>query len=305
MYNPNLINQKLVGNEYIGDCPFCGKENHFYFNRESGLFICHKCSESGNWFRFMKLVKKGNVEEEKTGRRKNVELVSIVLDDEVKQTKEDEIEPVELPEEFLPVTKTGTLKAYKYLTEKRKFTKQQIKKYNLMYAREGKFWNRVIIPIYMFGKLYGYFGRFIPIDRLNIKKKYLNGYGMDFSKMLWNYDNIDNSKPLVLVEGAFGGMRIGDNVVCTFGKKISKYQIELLKLKKVKVIILLYDADALSEINKFGGRLIEDFNVRIYPLKKGEDIDDFDNSDGMLYQKIFKFSKPYSFNEVVSSNLKI
>ena len=42
----------------LGDCPFCGKEDHFSVNRETGQFICGRCSESGNVPTFLAAVHK-------------------------------------------------------------------------------------------------------------------------------------------------------------------------------------------------------------------------------------------------------
>jgi len=39
--------------EATGECPFCGKENHFYVNKKSGQFNCKVCSESGNAYSFL------------------------------------------------------------------------------------------------------------------------------------------------------------------------------------------------------------------------------------------------------------
>lgn len=45
---------KKQGAEYIADCPFCDKKNHFYVNEETGLFSCKQCGEEGNTFTFLK-----------------------------------------------------------------------------------------------------------------------------------------------------------------------------------------------------------------------------------------------------------
>ncbi len=39
--------------EALGDCVFCGKEDHFYLNLESGLWKCHRCQEGGNLETFL------------------------------------------------------------------------------------------------------------------------------------------------------------------------------------------------------------------------------------------------------------
>jgi hypothetical protein len=36
-----------------GDCPFCGKENHFYVNQLTGQWDCKSCIKSGNMFTFL------------------------------------------------------------------------------------------------------------------------------------------------------------------------------------------------------------------------------------------------------------
>ena len=35
------------------DCPYCGKEKHFFCHRETGQFKCHVCGESGNRYSFL------------------------------------------------------------------------------------------------------------------------------------------------------------------------------------------------------------------------------------------------------------
>lgn len=40
--------------QLIIDCPFCGKEDHFYVNAETGQWDCKVCGKSGNFITFMK-----------------------------------------------------------------------------------------------------------------------------------------------------------------------------------------------------------------------------------------------------------
>jgi twinkle protein len=42
------LNHKIMGSEIVADCPYCGKEKHFYINARSGLWECKKCLEKGN-----------------------------------------------------------------------------------------------------------------------------------------------------------------------------------------------------------------------------------------------------------------
>lgn len=38
----------MENGQWRGDCPFCGKENHFYIQATDGLWDCKKCSRTGN-----------------------------------------------------------------------------------------------------------------------------------------------------------------------------------------------------------------------------------------------------------------
>ena len=38
---------------YVADCPFCGKEKHFYINIRTQLWDCKHCGESGNIYKLL------------------------------------------------------------------------------------------------------------------------------------------------------------------------------------------------------------------------------------------------------------
>lgn len=41
------------GDQLVGDCPFCGKADHFFVNSETGQYDCKVCTESGNPINFL------------------------------------------------------------------------------------------------------------------------------------------------------------------------------------------------------------------------------------------------------------
>jgi len=43
----------IKGGQAVGDCPFCGKENHFFVNAETGQWDCKICSDRGNVHHFL------------------------------------------------------------------------------------------------------------------------------------------------------------------------------------------------------------------------------------------------------------
>lgn len=52
--------RSVAGSQVIGDCPFCGKDNHFYIGWEKLLWDCKVCSESGNMQKFLEKINDRN-----------------------------------------------------------------------------------------------------------------------------------------------------------------------------------------------------------------------------------------------------
>jgi hypothetical protein len=105
----------------------------------------------------------------------------------------------------------------------------------------------------------------------------------DFSKILLGFDEITTETEEVwLVEGLFDKSNIDnlynlyvlDKVKCcaTFGSKVSRDQINLLKETGVKRIKLMYDAGTLEQNKKYGTELSKRFDVKIC-IFDNEDID--------------------------------
>jgi len=42
--------------QYIGDCPLCGKQDHFFVTGETGQFQCKVCNEAGNIYSFFQKI---------------------------------------------------------------------------------------------------------------------------------------------------------------------------------------------------------------------------------------------------------
>lgn len=54
-YGVELPEEVNGSNQYVADCPFCGHENHFFIDAETGLYQCKDgaCAEEGNPYTFM------------------------------------------------------------------------------------------------------------------------------------------------------------------------------------------------------------------------------------------------------------
>jgi len=152
--------------------------------------------------------------------------------------------------------------------------------------KDMKQWrNRIIFPIYdLDGKLRSAVGRALPSIYHSLRParaKWVNWLDTDIGDLLWPlgyfakgswisaamYDTV----PTVLSEGIFDAKATwlsGFPGRCTFGKKISDGQIELLKQLEVKAVVLAWDKDAKDEIKAATAKLLDAFDhVSVFPFR--------------------------------------
>ena len=201
--------------------------------------------------------------------------------------KKDVIERISLP-----MKEVWTDEAWDYLIN-RGLTRELIWKYDLYLTTERPYYNRIIIPVYFNG---------IPVT---FQARSINNYGLRYlsprdnpiGRILYNYDNIKGSESVILAEGifdVFGLAKAGfDNVACSFGKKVSMEQINLLEKKGVKEVILMYDSDAISKIKEIFIKLQKHFKVSIAPLLEGDpgDCNDFTFPFSNLIDNIYDLNE--------------
>lgn len=307
-----LINPTLNRRgQYICDCPFCGKAQHFYISKETQMWDCKKCGEYGNIYKLLKKLNKTYLLGGATIEDKE-ELTSIrtILEE---QAESDEGALEELPVKKLPVGWKISENSTPYLLG-RGITAEDCKRYRIgatdLYR---KYKNYVIIPIYDNGEVRGFLGRYGAKKVPENKLRYNNSTNTEFGQLLFGYDEIlkNETNTVILVEGIFDKIAV-DKVlqlwevkeikcVCTFGKKISQEQKMKLVRKGVSNIVLLYDFDAIKEIKKYGIELEEYFNTTItYTTKK--DIDECTHDEAL--EVFTRLMKPREFNIDVIGKIK-
>ena len=306
-----LVNSHLNRTgQYISDCPFCGKDQHFYVSKKTQLFDCKKCGEYGSVYKLLKQLDKTYLLGGATVKEREVlKSVRVMIEESLEV---DEVDLTSLPVVKLPVGFRVARKGMKYL-EDRGVTAEDCVRYNIGYTTlYWKYENFVIIPVYDDGAVRGFVGRYgnkvVPKNRL----RYNNSVGVKFSDLLFGYDEItSNTSTVILVEGIFDKIATDKfldlwsseeiKCVCTFGKKISDAQIKKLLIKGVSNIIMLYDYDAINDIKKYGLMLERDFVTSIvYTMNK--DIDECTLSEAI---QVFSNSmKPRQFNLDVIGKLK-
>ena len=104
----------------------------------------------------------------------------------------------------------------------------------------GEWKNRIIIPIYIAGKLVTWTARTIIPDREPRYKNLSNDESIiPPKKTFFNLDNCYN-KTVALLEGPFDVLRFGDNGICGFGITLTQAQIKVL-MDRFKTIYILFD----------------------------------------------------------------
>lgn len=305
----NIHRLNTAGNNYICDCPICGKSDHFYISIYTQKWDCKKCGESGGIYKLLRFLDKTYLIQEGATVHKT-ELIRKIDDNEEEDIS---IEIPDIPKRSLPVGWKVDIKN-SYLKNERSLSMFEINYYDIGTTNLlNKYKNYIIFPVYENQECKGFVGRYgakkVPKDLL----RYRNNDGFDSSLLLYGYDDIVKNKTItvILVEGIFDkisvdrflDLRDGAEVkcVCTFGKKISDVQIAKLLKKNVKNIILLYDFDAIKEIKKTGIKLDKYFFTTItYTMNK--DIDECDEDEAT---RVFSsLIRPSDFNLNVVGKIK-
>lgn len=285
--------------QYICNCPYCGKALHMYIDKRTQLWDCKKCGTTGNIYKLLVYLDKtyliGDKSVEFTDKIKSIRQSSDT-DDETEELEE-------LPVKHMPYGYRIDLNN-KYLKE-RGVTKELIKRYRIGICNlSEKFKNYILVPIYDDDKIRGYLGRYAGKKVPDGKLRYNNSIGTDFARLLYGYDDVikDETKTVIITEGVFDKfscdryLRLFDEngvrCVSTFGKKISKYQIDKLIDKHVKNVIISWDFDAIKQIKKVGNELKYYFNVFVCIATKEKDLGDCNEKE-----IIEIFSNPKPINE--------
>ena len=279
-----VVKKETRSNQYIADCPFCQKAEHFYINRITQRWDCKKCGEQGGIRKLLRHLDKTYLLGAPTVKN-NPTIKSIrEIQDEVGDTETITNEPlktIHMPAGFRVFDKPT-----EYLSE-RGINMEDIRHWRFGCTRiVSRLIGYVIIPITEDGEVKGYIGRYgkkkVPENRL----RYSNSLGTDFGRLLFGYDDVikDKIDTVIITEGLFDAIAVTKKLdlfsddqiraVCTFGKKISRDQIQKLLDKNVRQVVLLYDYDALKEIRHYATVLDEYFVTKVAVALGKKDIDE-------------------------------
>ena len=277
------INETNSGTEFklSGECPFCLKDRHdlrLYINKETGRGYCHHCSTGFTPIDF--IMAHDNISYYEAF---NV-LYSGIESFPFAKKKEDRL----ASRMWFPNIIALNNRAVTYLIS-RNVSLEAITHFKLAFcdtdtvnnSRRYSTSDRIIFPISDMNKnIVAWQGRDITGTR---KNKYLFPSGFAGAEYLYNIENIDNNcEYLIICEGimdVIGWWQSGfKNAVATFGKKISKQQLELIKIKNPKKVLMAWDSDADWQKHEFCEANCDILDVRIIDMN-GMDADEMTCAD--------------------------
>jgi DNA primase len=177
------------------------------------------------------------------------------------------------------------IESLKYLNS-RGITNEMIEKYNMGFTVDGDFAYRVILPSY---DKDGYLNYFIARAWVPRKMKYKNPT-VPKESIIFNESNIDFTKDIYLVEGAFD-MLFLDNAIPLLGKHVSPMLFERLYNEAQGYIHICLDGDAWEDAQKLfhelnGGQLYG--KIKIIRPPKDKDVCDLKGQIEEYYIDLMK-----------------
>lgn len=167
---------------------------------------------------------------------------------EVKPKPKELTSEVELPLDARPlamdIPSTVARHALQFL-RKRDISFTQIRTYDLRYCDTGKFENRIIIPGYNeFGQVNFFLGRAIFDDGT---VRYLNSK-VRKDDIIFNELFVTWERPIILTEGFFDAIAIGENSIPLLGSTLSENSMLFKKIMHYKPeVILFLDNDSAGQ----------------------------------------------------------
>jgi DNA primase len=271
------------GKEYLCACPFHDDSTpSFSIIDNNGVFNCFVCG-GGDFIKFIKNLEKFSSTKEtleflkkQVGLEETVDIFSIVKNSTNVFVQNNKEEVKNEDEEFKEIALPKSEPAENYFDiVKKRVTLEDIKKYGMRYCIDDRiFHDRLIIPVYIHGKLVTFAARDMSgkaeiwskvknilkqkklskldkqkfIDKF-LYKKILYPYGTPMSKLFFNWDEAIKQKEVVICEGIFDALRImqfGYNALALLSCHLNLYKSKVLMQNFEKIYIALDNDDKID-----------------------------------------------------------
>lgn len=278
--------------EIVCECPWCGRAT-LYANPPKGVFICYYgCAKGGLATLVMHVDNVGFKEALKLLEAPLGRDLTSIANAPYKYVIQEEKVAQPLPEEFVPCFDVlhDELSIPHYAEAKmpsgRQLSDSSIITHGLGYAAEGRYRDRLLVPIYCDGS-FTFLGRLMgrPAEFSWYSKKtgqlvepprYLHPKEAGISGFLYWYDHLPKGAEIVLVEGVFDAIRLlsfGVFALASFGKRLSDAQLQLLVAKRPKKVSVFYDASAGAEAARDAWLIKSRLRIPVYVVTPPGDHD--------------------------------
>jgi len=222
-------------NRFKTDCPFCNKEEHFYFDIKTRMGICFVCMD-----KHIKLGSEFILSSEEVTSNKSLDELRTALhkvfDRPLIQTT-----GVDIDKFSEPINPKRHPRSTNYLLNDRGLTMEDIQKYDIRSGKSykeddrliNKWTGRVIFPFYEDGICVYAIGRTYMGD----DRKYIN-VDVPKSNIVYGVDKIKN-RECIICEGFLSAVSAekttGVSAVCLLGKTISPLQLYKIRTRADRV----------------------------------------------------------------------
>lgn len=215
----------------------------------------------------------------------------------IKNKLDEEI--LDLPHEYIPLWKnTNSIikkHAFVYL-KKRNIDWMKICRYQIGYAEQGLYKNRIIFPSFDSDGRLNYF---IARSIFDNNYKYMNP---SYTKNIIPFDLLINWKStVILTEGVFDAIAVQNNAIPLFGKTLSQKLYDKILIKRPKIIMYL-DDDAIKDSLSVSEKLMNSgIDVYIAIPPQGKDPGDLSFDENW---RIIEKSEKINLKKIIEYKLK-
>jgi len=278
-------------------CPFCKHHKpKLEIDPKTGFYHCWTCEPATKGRNLVSLLKKVQATTAQVTEMRGY------FPEGKREVDDKQYEVVELPKEFVSLTKPSTKLTYRQAKSyiiSRGITDTDIVKYNIGYCETGKYKNSIIVPSYdARGRINYFISRSFERDP---GRKY-NAPSCNKNHLVGLEYFINWKVPVILCEGIFDAIALKRNAVPLFGKTIPEALMMKLVQSDVKTVYLALDNDAFKSSIKYAQQLIN-LGKNVYLIElEGKDPSEIGFEDMTKY---LHHAKQLTFSELLLKKMNL
>jgi hypothetical protein len=231
-------------------CPFCSDTtNHLGINLQKGTFHCWKCNESGGLYKLVQIIAKKHGKIGQISRATLETLSSYQPRGDVSASEEFHGKKCLFSKRMIPIFPIP--KFLEGIAATRGLLTSTLARHAAGYTMElpNDFRYRLIFPNTIGRVLVSYIGMDTTgLSSVKYKACCDEDAEVPVKSCLYGFDDAPENSILVLVEGIFDKIRLGNHALAMFGTGWTMNQILLLRKKSPRKVFILFDSDDAGRI---------------------------------------------------------